>query len=310
MKIKINIIILGLIACGLGIFAICNVDIPGRVVAQKLASSQDELKPLYENLLDPPPIPDKIDFCGENVPLNLYWVREGLDRELINHCYNHSRTLLTLKRSTRFLPVIEKILKEENIPLDLKYLCIAESNLENVASPAKAAGFWQFMESTGKNYGLEINEQVDERYHLEKATRAACKHLQKLKNQFASWALVAAAYNMGENGLAKRLQEQKIDNYWNLYLNEETARYVYRCVAYKLIFENQALYNIRISAQEFYKPVDYKEIIIEKSIEDLRNYCSDNKIIYRQLKELNPWLRSSKLPVPTNKSYTVRVPVN
>jgi hypothetical protein len=262
----------------------------------------------YENVLAPPPLPDSIDFCGENVPLNLYWVKEGLDRELISHSYNHSRTLLTLKRSTRFFPVIEIILQEENIPLDLKYLCVAESNLENVVSPAKAAGFWQFMETTGKNYGLEINEQVDERYHLEKATRAACKHLQKLYNQFGSWALAAAAYNVGENGLARRMEEQTIDNFWNLYLNEETSRYVYRCIAYKLIFDNQEMYNIRIPATEFYKPINYKEIIIEKSIEDLRNYCTENKILYRQLKELNPWLRSTKLTVPANKSYRVKVP--
>ena len=138
----------------------------------------------YGNSLTNPTLPNQIDFCGETVPLHLYWVKEGLDRELTIQCYQHSRTLQTLKRSTRFLPVIEKILKEENVPDDLKYLCIAESNLDNVVSPAKAAGFWQFMEATGKSYGLEINEHVDERYHLEKATRAACAYLRKLKNQF------------------------------------------------------------------------------------------------------------------------------
>jgi hypothetical protein len=263
----------------------------------------------YQNVLTPPPLPLKIDFCGETVPLNIYWVKEGLDRELINQCYQHSRTLLTLKRSTRFFPVIEKILKEEKVPDDLKYLCIAESNLENVVSPANAAGFWQFIESTGKNYSLEINENVDERYHLEKATRAACQHLQKLKNQFGSWALAAAAYNMGEGGLAKNIKEQQIDNYWNLYLNQETSRYLYRCIAYKLILENQDLYNIRISAAEFYKPIEYKEITITKSIDDLRIWCAENKILYRQLKELNPWLRSAKLPIHANKSYLLKIPL-
>jgi len=306
MRIKITAIILGLIICGLGICAVCNISYPLVEANGNVGKPQFH----YENILAPPPLPDQIDFCGEAVPLHLYWVKEGLDRELIIHCYQHSRTLLTLKRTTRFFPVIEKILKEENIPNDLKYLCIAESNLENVVSPAKAAGFWQFMEATGKHYGLEINEYVDERYHLEKATRAACKYLQKLKNQFGSWALAAAAYNMGENGLSKNIQEQQIDNYWNLFLNQETSRYISRCVAYKLMFENQDLYNIRIAANELYKPIDYKEVIIEKSIDDLRKYCTENNILYRQVKELNPWLRSTKLLVSGHRTYMLKVPVN
>jgi hypothetical protein len=311
MKIKIITIVLGLIICGLGIYAICNI------TAQNVAVGTDNYPPLpddpqnpFENVLAPPPLPDAIDFCGEKMPLHLYWVKEGLDRELINQCYQHSRTLLTFKRSTRFFPVIEKILKEENVPEDLKYLCIAESNLENVVSPAKASGFWQFMEATGKAYGLEINENVDERYHLEKATYAACKYLKKLKKQFGNWALAAAAYNMGESGLLKEMKEQQVDNYWELFLNQETSRYLNRCVAYKLIFENQDLYNIRIPATEFYKPIDYKEIVITETIDDLRVYCTENKILYRQLKELNPWLRSTKLPIKAGNSYTLKIAVS
>jgi hypothetical protein len=306
MKFKIIAGIFGLIIFGCAIYAICNVN-TDTVKAQCIAPLPDEPQLLYENVLATPPFPDQIDFCGETVPLYLYWVKEGLERELIIHCYQHSRTLLTLKRSTRFLPVIEKILKEEDVPQDLIYLCIAESNLENVVSPAKAAGFWQFMESTGKMYGLEINEHVDERYHLEKATRAACKYLKKLKEQFGNWALAAAAYNMGESGLDKNMQEQQMDNYWDLFLNQETSRYISRCVSYKLIFENQGLYNIRIPANEFYKPIDYKEIVIENTIDDLRAWCTENKILYRQLKELNPWLRSTKLPVRAGRSYTLKV---
>ncbi|MCL1851022.1 MAG: lytic transglycosylase domain-containing protein [Bacteroidetes bacterium] len=309
MKKKIVVIILGLIICGLGIYTMLNIVRADQIVHTENCLSQlDESHSLYENPLTSPPLPEYVDFCREAVPLHLYWVKESIDRELINQCYQHARTLLTLKRSTRFLPVIENILKEENLPDDLKYLCIAESNLENVVSPAKAAGFWQFMETTARNYGLEVNEQVDERYHLEKATRAACKHLQKLKDQFGNWALAAAAYNMGENGLAKIMKEQQIDNYWNLLLNTETSRYLSRCIAYKLVFENQELYNIRIAATDFYKPIDYKEIVIEKSIEDFRNYCAHNNILYRQLKELNPWLRSTKLTVTANKSYTLKIP--
>ena len=309
MKFKIIAAIFGLIVCGWAIYAICNNVNVNNVEVENFRSLPDDPQPCYQNVLTSPPLPNLIDFCGEPLPLHLYWVKEGLDRELINQCYQHSRTLLTLKRSTRFLPVIEKILKEENVPNDLKYLCIAESNLENVVSPAKATGFWQFMEATGKTYGLEINEYVDERYHLEKATRAACMFFKKLKNQFGSWTLAAAAYNMGENGLEKNIQEQQIDNYWELFLNQETSRYVNRCVAYKLIFENQDLYNIRIPVNEFYQPIHYKEIIIKKTIDDLRVYCTENNILYRQLKELNPWLRSTKLPVAANKSYVLRIPL-
>jgi len=310
MKIKIITLILGLIICGLVIYAIYNVNAQNTVGADNYPPLpvSDETRPIVpEHVLIAPPLPDIVDFCGERVPLHLYWVKEGLDRELINQFYQHSRTLLTLKRSTRFFPIIERILKEEKVPEDLKYLCIAESNLENVVSPAKASGFWQFMEGTGKNYGLEINENVDERYHLEKATYAACQHLKKLKKQFGNWSLAAAAYNMGESGLAKEMKEQQIDNYWELFLNQETSRYVSRCIAYKLLFENQDLYNLRVSATDFYKPIDYKEIVIDKSIEDLKIYCTENKILYRQLKELNPWLRSTKLPVKAGSNYTLKV---
>jgi len=310
MKIKVIILILGLIICGFGIYTIYNVKAQNTVGANNyspLPALDESQSIVSEHVLTALPLPKTIDFCGEKVPLYLYWVKEGLDRELITQYYQHSRTLLALKRSARFFPIIEKILKEEKVPEDLKYLCIAESNLENVVSPAKASGFWQFMEGTGKNYGLEINENVDERYHLEKATYAACQYLKKLHKQFGSWSLAAAAYNMGENGLAKEMKEQGIDNYWELFLNQETSRYVSRCIAYKLLFENQELYNIRVSVFELYLPIDYKEIIIDKSIDDLRVYCTENKILYRQLKELNPWLRNTKLPVKAGSSYALKV---
>jgi len=308
MKIKIGAAILGLIICVFGVYAIVHGKAQNAVVeTQHGALPPIEPQIIYEHVLTSPPLPNTIVFCGEKAPLDLYWVREGIDRELINQYYQHSRTLLTFKRSARFFPIIEKILKEENVPDDLKYLCMAESNLENVVSPAKASGFWQFMEQTGKNHGLEINDNVDERYHLEKATYAACKYLKKLKKQFGSWTLAAAAYNMGEGGLAKEMKEQEIDNYWDLFLNQETSRYLSRCIAYKLLYENQDLYNIRISANEVYNPINYKEFVINKTIEDLRSYCTENKILYRQLKELNPWLRSTKLPVKEDKSYILKV---
>jgi hypothetical protein len=262
----------------------------------------------YNNVLATPPIPKMVQFCGEEVPINIYYVREGLERELIIHCYQHSRTIQTFKRSTRFFPEIEKILKEEGVPEDLKYLCVAESSLENVVSPSAAAGFWQFMESTGKSYGLEINDNVDERYHIEKSTRAACTYLKALKEKFGTWALAAAAYNMGENGLQRNISEQSVNNYWDLYLNTETSRYVNRIISYKLMFEEPEKYGVKLKLTECYRPIPYTEIAVDSTIPSLLDFAKANNILYRELKEMNPWLRNKVLPVK-EKKYSVRVPV-
>jgi len=273
----------------------------------KIETTQEDILS-YDNVLATPPIPKTVQFCGEEVPINIYYVREGLEKELIIHCYQHSRTIQTFKRSTRFFPEIEKILKEEGVPEDLKYLCVAESSLENVVSPSAAAGFWQFMESTGKNYGLEINDNVDERYHVEKSTRAACTYLKALKEKFGTWALAAAAYNMGENGLQKRITEQSVDNYWDLYLNTETSRYVNRIISYKLMFEEPEKYGVKLKLTECYRPIPYTEVSIDSTIPSLLDFAKANNILYRELKEMNPWLRDKVLPVK-EKKYIVRVPV-
>lgn len=273
----------------------------------KIETTQEDILS-YDNVLATPPIPKTVQFCGEEVPINIYYVREGLEKELIIHCYQHSRTIQTFKRSTRFFPEIEKILKEEGVPEDLKYLCVAESSLENVVSPSAAAGFWQFMESTGKNYGLEINDNVDERYHVEKSTRAACTYLKALKEKFGTWALAAAAYNMGENGLQKRITEQSVDNYWDLYLNTETSRYVNRIISYKLMFEEPEKYGVKLKLTECYRPIPYTEVSIDSTIPSLLDFAKANNILYRELKEMNPWLRDKVLPVK-EKKYSVRVPV-
>lgn len=261
----------------------------------------------YTNTIATPHIPNELTFGGENVPLDIYWVRENLEREVITQCYLHSRTLLIFKRSGRYFPIIEKILAEEGVPDDLKYLCLAESGLENVVSPAKAAGFWQFIETTGKNYGLEINSNVDERYHLEKSTRAACVYLKKLKERFGSWSLAAAAYNMGEGGLSRSISTQNCNQYYDLWLNTETARYVYRILAFKLLFENPEKYGIKISPEEYYMPIPCKEKIIKSGISNLTEFAAQNGILYREIKFLNPWLRSTTLPA-NGKSYTLLLP--
>ena len=275
------------------------------------AASRDGARPVstfeYNNIITSPYIPEKITFAGEEVPLEIYWVRERLDRELINVVYQHSRTLQTFKKTPRFFPVIEKILKEEEIPDDFKYLCVAESNLENVISPAKATGYWQFLESTGKSFGLQINDEIDERYDLEKSTKAACKYLKDSKKNLGNWALAAAAYNMGEGRLKRNKETQQTNDYWDMYLNEETSRYLYRILAYKIVLENPEKYGLIVKKNDFYHPVPCDEVKIDKSIPDLETFALEKKITYLELKTLNPWLRNSKLTV-SNKEYYIKIP--
>lgn len=259
------------------------------------------------NVIASPHIPSYLSFADENVPLHIYWVKERLDREIINTVYQHSRTLQTLKRVPRFFPVIEKILQEEGVPEDFKYLCVAESNLENVISPAKATGYWQFLESTAKSYGLIINEEVDERYDLEKSTKAACKYLKDSKKRLGSWSLAAAAYNMGEAGLKKNIDQQRTNIYWNLHLNNETSRYLYRILAYKQVFENPQLYGVKVYENELYNPIECVDFPVSEPINNLYQFCEDQEITFLELKILNPWLRNSKLTTNYQR-YILKLP--
>ena len=240
--------------------------------------------------------------------MDVYWVREALDRELVVNCYQHSKTIRIMKLSARVFPVVERILKEEGVPDDFKYLCVAESGLENVTSPAGAGGYWQFMASTAKVYGLEISNDVDERCHLEKATRAACKYLKKCKNQFGSWSLAAAAYNRGEGGLAAAIEDQNCHNFWDLWLNSETSRYLYRIISFKLIFENPQLYGVEMCPAEQYLPVSCREVKVTASIPSLPKYAQEQGVTYRELRNLNPWIKNNKLTVAASKSYTLLLP--
>lgn len=274
---------------------------------EESAEKEKEIPSFYENVLATPYIPSLLKFAGEQVPLDIHWVQENLEKEIIVIAYQHSKTLHTLKRIPRFFPVIEKILKEEGVPEDFKYLCVAESNLENLVSPAKAAGYWQFLESTAKSYGLTVNEEVDERYDLEKSTRAACKYLKGCKERLGSWTLAAAAYNMGENGLYRNIEKQQNSQYWELYLNRETSRYVYRIIAYKLIFEQPLKYGVKMTRGELYYPVPYREYKVTESIPDLYEFARSQNATYLELKQMNPWLRNSKLTLRPER-YTIRIP--
>lgn len=253
-------------------------------------------------------VPAYIDFAGEQVPLEIDDVKERLERELLVNSYYHSNTFLMLKRKTRWFPVIEPILAQEGVPDDFKYLCVAESGLDNVTSYAGAKGFWQFLEGTGKEYGLEINGEVDERYHVEKSTRAACKYLKWAKNKFGSWTAAAASYNMGVGGLNRQMTRQDQGNYYDLLLNEETSRYVFRILALKEILKQPANYGFIIDYSDQYLPYQYKEVLVDSSVADWAAFAKRYNTDYKTLKILNPWLRDTMLTVQKN-TYLVKVPV-
>ena len=253
--------------------------------------------------------PAKIDFAGEAVPLQIADVQERLDRELLVNKHLNASTLLILKRARRAFAVIEPILKKNGIPDDFKYVAVIESGLVNVVSPAGARGIWQFMPDTAKEIGLEVNENIDERYHLEKATEAACTYFLKAKEKLGNWTLVAAAYNAGGTGIKKQLDSQKVSNYYDLLLNEETSRYVFRILALKQIMQNPEQYGFPITVEEQYKIVATKKIAIDSSVTDLANLAMQQGINYKILKIHNPWLRTTKMVNPSNKKYHLEIPL-
>ena len=255
-----------------------------------------------------PSIPDTLTFCGERVPLNLYYVREGLDRELVSNMYYQSSTLFYIKRAARFFPTIERILREEGVPEDMKYLCVIESGLQCVTSPAGAGGYWQFMKGTGQKYGLEIGDDVDMRNHLERSTHAACRYLKDLKAHFGNWTSAAAAYNCGENGLERRLTGQRQQSYYELLLNQETQRYVYRILAVKLILQHPQDYGFYVRRCDTYPELPTVDATLTGQNVDLVQFAADNGTTYKMLRNLNPWLTSSTLKNKGGKSYTVRIP--
>jgi hypothetical protein len=254
-----------------------------------------------------PKLPSSISFAGEQVPLNDWEVRERLDRELVVNCNLHSSTIFLIKKANRFFPTIEKILAENNIPDDFKYLCMAESGLDNVVSPSGASGFWQFMRGTAPSYGLFISTEIDERYNLEKATLAACKYLLEAKNTTGSWAAAAAGYNMGIVGIQNQMNKQGSSNYYDLYLNSETSRYLSRIIALKTIYENQNNYGFYLDKDDLYPVLETKEIEVNGS-EDWYNFAKNNNTSYKMIRKLNPWIREPKLINKEKRTYFVSIP--
>jgi len=249
------------------------------------------------------------DFGGEVLPTHENFdVKERLDQELLRNAYYHSNTVLNLKKANRFFPVIEPILAKHGVPDDMKYLAVAESDLRNATSPSGAKGIWQFMKPTGKAAGLEINSGIDERYHLEKATEAACKKLKKDKKEFGTWTLAAAAYNMGNTRLRKDIATQRAKSYYDLNLSQETMKYVLRIVAIKEILSHPEQYGFYVNPEDKYPPFDYVTTTVKKTIPNLGDFAIQNGTTYRMIKLLNPWLLGSSLPNSSGRTYKVKIP--
>ncbi|WP_297508705.1 lytic transglycosylase domain-containing protein [Flavobacterium sp.] len=252
--------------------------------------------------------PPKVDFAGEPTPLHIADVKERFDRELLVNANLHSSTLLIMKRANRAFPVIEPILKQYGVPDDFKYLAVIESALTNAVSASGARGVWQFMTDTAKEKGMEVSETVDERYHLQKSTEAACKYLLAAKNKFGSWTIAAASYNGGMNGVSKKLEEQDVTNYYDLLLTDETHRYVFRILALKEIMQHPDLYGFDVSQHELYENLPTKIIEVDSSITDLAKFAKMQGVNYKILKIHNPWLRDKKLANPNKKKYQIEIP--
>jgi membrane-bound lytic murein transglycosylase D len=256
----------------------------------------------------PVPLPDTMNFAGEPVPMSHFGVRENLEQEMLVNIYWQSQTMLCLKRANRYFPEIERILKENGIPDDFKYLAMAESGFTYKASSAGAAGFWQIIKSTAIANGLEVDKEVDERNNLAKSTEAACKYFKQAYEQFHNWTLVAASYNMGMGAVAKAMTFQKQDSYYDLGLNTETSRYVFRVLALKEVQSNPEKFGFFIKQSELYPPFPTIQVSVDSSITNLADFAISMKVNYRILKILNPWLLSSNLPNPDKQTYIISIP--
>jgi membrane-bound lytic murein transglycosylase D len=254
-------------------------------------------------------VPSKLTFAGEPVPMDQTDVFERFEREIYVNVYWQSNMILLMKRAGKYLPTIEKILQQQGIPDDFKYLAMAESGLLNVVSSAGARGFWQIMPGTAKDYKLEVNDDVDERYHLEKSTLVACKYFKSSFSKFGNWTSVAASYNIGITGIRKRKEEQNQSDYYDLYLVEETSRYLFRILAFKDIFENPEKYGYELSEKDLYKLPLFRELKVNQSINSLADWAIQHNSNYKELKIHNPWLRSQKLKIKKGEDYIIKLPI-
>ena len=300
--ISINYIFTTALALGAGI------SIPV-LVGSTCLSEQHSVQSEVPYCVTPPTVPEQAIFDGDTIDLRRYDRRERMDREMMSFTYMHSTTMLLIKRANRYFPIIEPILKANGIPDDFKYLMVIESNLNNIArSPAGAAGLWQFMPATGREFGLEVNDNVDERYHIEKATVAACKYFKQAYAKYGDWMAVSAAYNAGQGRIPSQLEKQLASHAMDLWLVEETSRYMFRLLAAKEIFNNPQRYGFLLKREHLYPPIPYKEVTVNTSIDDLNDYAKSQGITYAQLRDANPWLRDTSLKNKTGKTYILYIP--
>ena len=252
--------------------------------------------------------PKDLNFANEPTPIKNYDIYERFDKEILINTYWQSRTILLIKRSIKYFPIIEEILNKNNIPNDFKFLALAESGLENVTSPSGAKGFWQFLKNTGIEYGLEISNEIDERLHIQKATQAACEYINKAYSELGSWTLAAAAYNMGIHGLKNQIEKQKSNNYYDLLLNEETSRYIFRIIALKEIVNNQNNYGFYINPNDNYLTIKYIQVLVDSSIMNIANFALNMGLNYKIIKQSNPWILKNKISNKNKKEYQLNIP--
>ncbi|MGI6573783.1 MAG: transglycosylase SLT domain-containing protein [Fermentimonas sp.] len=302
MKRSTLFVSIGALFAGLGVllFALSSLNSVERVESDR---------PLVLSMTASVAIPEKMEFAGEKIVFDRYDRRERMDRELNSFTYFHSTTLLLFKRANRMFPVIEPILAREGVPNDLKYLAVIESSLDpRAVSPARAAGLWQFLQSTAREYGLEVSATVDERYHVEKSTEAAAKYLKSAYAKYGSWSAAALSYNGGQARISNELSNQQTNNALDLWLVEETTRYYYRMLAIKQIFEHPRRYGFVIQPEHLHKQIEFKEVEVSTSIADLTTFAQQHEVTYAQLKEFNSWLRDRKLTNSSGKTYTILIP--
>ncbi|WP_396598115.1 lytic transglycosylase domain-containing protein [Dokdonia sp. R86516] len=306
------------VVAGIAVVAIAGLVINSAQAPQEEEILQDEVEVQDEKMTSNRllndynvyaiPMPDGLNFAGEAVPVENPDIKERMDRELLVNTYWQSNALLIFKRANKYFPTIEKILAEEGVPDDLKYLAVIESGLTQAVSPARATGFWQILKETGREYGLEVNDNVDERYHVEKSTRAACKYLKQSKEKFGSWTAAAAAYNAGNYGVSRRFKEQNVQDYYDLLLGEETGRYVFRIIALKEILSNPKKYGFNFRAEDLYAEVPTYKVEVDTAVTDFVKFAERFGINYKLLKLHNPWLRETKLNNSSRKKYYIEIP--
>jgi len=291
------------------VFAVQQDEVPdNQDIADAQGASDIKKNVAKEYIITAIDIPEDLNFAGELVPQTDPEIHERIDREFLVNTYWQSNAVLLIKRANKYFPIIEPILAKNGIPDDFKYLAVAESGLQNVVSPAGATGFWQLMKDTAREYGLEVNDNVDERYHLQKSTEVACKYLQRYKDHYGSWTLAAAAYNAGPGSITKFMDIQQAKSYYDLLLGDETGRYVFRLLAIKEILSHPERYGFEVDQKDMYTEVPTFTVEVDKPVANFADFAEEYEINYKILKRHNPWLREPFLNNASGKQYTIEIP--